>query len=70
MFCKGAQGCVTSYPHFMYSNTANSSPFSNGPFIIASTCSPLHMCNNLTPRFKKREDCMVSWCKKGEDNAM
>ena len=34
-------GCVTTCPPFMYSNTANSSPFSYGPFIVASTRSPV-----------------------------
>ena len=42
MFCTGARGGgLTSCPHFMYSNTANSSPFSDGPFIVASTRSPV-----------------------------
>ena len=36
---RGAQRCVTICPPFMYSNTANWSPFSNGPFIVASTQS-------------------------------
>ena len=41
IFERGAQGCVTTYPPFMYSNTANRSPFSDGPFIVASTRSPV-----------------------------
>ena len=56
-FCKGAQGCVTSCPHLMYSNTANISPFSDDPFIVASACPRVECVsffNNLTPRFKKR----------------
>ena len=40
---------MTTRPPFMYSNTANRSPFSDGPFIVASKCE-----NNWTPRLKKR----------------
>ena len=39
IFRKGARGCVTTYPPFIDSNTANSSPFPGGPFIVASTRS-------------------------------
>ena len=41
IFERGAQGCVTTCPPFMCSNTANRSPFSDGPFIVASTRSPV-----------------------------
>ena len=41
IFERGAQGCVTPCPPFMYSNTANRSPFFDGPFIVASTHSPV-----------------------------
>ena len=40
IFERGAQGCVTTCPPFIYSNTANRSPFSDGPFIVASTRLP------------------------------
>ena len=54
-FERGAQGCVTTCPPFMYSNTANRSPFFDGSFIVASTRSPVEMCeNHWTPRLKKR----------------
>ena len=56
---RGAQGCVTICPPFMYSNTAKWSPFSNGPFIVASTRSPVGRVK-ITGRPEKREDCMVS----------
>ena len=41
IFERGAQGCVTTCPPFMYSNTANRYPLSDGPFIVASTRSPV-----------------------------
>ena len=66
---KGAKGCVTICPPFMYSNTANWSPFSDGPFIVASTRSPMERVKITGCPGSKREDCMVSWCKKGDDNA-
>ena len=58
-------GCVTNSPAFMYSNTANRSPFSGGPFIVASTCSPVERVKIPGHPGSKRDDCMMTWCKKG-----
>ena len=60
IFERGAQGCVTTCPLFMYSNTANWSPFSDGPFIVASTRSPVERVKITGRPGSKREDCMVS----------
>ena len=60
IFQRGAQGCVTTCPAFMYSNTANWSPFSDGPFIVASTPSPVERVKITGRPGSKREDCMVS----------
>ena len=64
-FLKGGTRCVTTCPPFMYSNTANSFPFSDGPFIVASTRSPVKCVKTNRRPGSKREDCMLSWCKKG-----
>ena len=61
------QGCVTICPPFMYSNIANWSPFSDGPFIVASMRLPVERVTGRPG--SKREACMVSWCKKGEYKA-
>ena len=57
---RGAQGCVTICTPFMYSNTANWYPFSDGPFIVASTGSPVERVKIIGRAGSKREDCMVS----------
>ena len=53
-------GLETTCPAFMYSNTANWSPFSDGPFIVASTRSPVERVKITGRPGSKREDCMVS----------
>ena len=40
-FLKGGTGLCDHLPSLIYSKTANSCPFSNGPFIVASTHSPV-----------------------------
>ena len=57
---RGAQGCVTICPPYMYSNTASWSLFSDGPFIVASTRSPVEHVKITRRPGSKREDCMVS----------
>ena len=54
-----------SCPPFMYSNTANESPFSDGPFIVASTHSLVERVKITGCLVRKRENCMMSQCKKG-----
>ena len=56
---RGAQGCVTIGPPFMHSNTANWSLFSDGPFIVPSTLSPMEHVKITGHQGSKREDCMV-----------
>ena len=58
IFEKGAQGCVTTCPPFMYSNTANRSPFSDGPFIVASTRSPVEHVKSLDAQVEKEK---IAW---------
>ena len=60
IFGRGAQGCVTTCPAFMYSNTANWSPFSDGPYIVASTRSPGERVKITGRPGSKRKDCMVT----------
>ena len=57
---------MTICPPFMYYNTANWSPFSDGPFIVASTRSPVERVKKTGRPGSKREAYMVSWRKKGE----
>ena len=60
---------MTTCPPFMHSNTANESPFSDGPFIVASTRSPVERWKIIgRPVQKKRRlhDELVQergiWC--------
>ena len=66
---RGAQRCVTICPPFMYSNTANWPPLSDGPFIVASTRSLVERVKINRHPGSKREDCTVRWCNKGEYKA-
>ena len=48
--------------------TTYNSPFSNGPFIVASTRSLVERVKITGRLGSKRDDRMVSWCKQGEYN--
>ena len=53
---------MTNSPAFMYSNTAHWSPFSDGPFIVASARSLVEHVKTTWRLGSKREDCMMSCC--------
>ena len=49
---------MTICPPFMYSNTANWSPFPDGPFIVASTPSPVERVKILDVQVQKEK---IAW---------